>query len=56
MYNKNTISKDSRLIPPDRLIDPRIAPNVTIIDDCISTSVGTFFSTTDSKSNAKSNH
>ncbi len=39
---------DCKVIVPVREIDTRIAPNVTISDDCISMSVGIFFSVTDS--------
>jgi hypothetical protein len=45
---KNTMIIDLRLIVPVRLIDTRIAPNVTISEDWISESVGMFFSVTDS--------
>ena len=39
---------DIGVIVPVREIDPRIAPNVTIIEDWISERVGMFFSTNDS--------
>ena len=45
---KNTIAIDIRLIVPVNDIDPRIAPKVTIIADCISISVGVSFSIIDS--------
>ena len=38
------MANDSRLIVPVKVIDPRMAPNVTMRDDWISDSVGIFFS------------
>ncbi len=48
LMTRNTIKSDGTLISPCKLIDARIAPKVTMIEDWTSGSVGMFFSVIDS--------
>jgi len=49
--NRKTIDIESRVILPVKETAPKMAPKVTITDDCISERVGIFFSVIDSITN-----